>query len=237
MSTSRQILAASAAIFLMAASSEAAIVTVSFDSGDFTVFSDLGGTVALSGGSPTIDGDGFVLQLGYFSGATTGNNFSGTFIPLTGAGSANTGSIAGTTINFNQTTIGDLKDAGAGDGTFAFPSITFDTTDATRNQNLPSSTAIPLAIRFYNGSSLGSATLFNTVSNDAWVWKTPADAPNNPNITMSLNDANLEWQSIAQGGAANTAFKTTIAVPEPTSAALAGVALLGLATSRRRRTR
>ena len=87
---------------------------VSFDSGSQTLFNNL--STALTGGSTT-DGNGAVLQLGYF----TGVNFTGTFVPLSGEGSLNTAIISGSNSSetYNHTSIGDLTTNGAGDGTFA----------------------------------------------------------------------------------------------------------------------
>src|ERR1700739_1018405 len=87
--------------------------TVSFDSGSQQIFDNpsLHGNsqVALSGGS-TADGNGDVLQLGYFSTATIVNPFSGTWIPLSGQTSANTALVPSSNDNetYNQTSIGDL---------------------------------------------------------------------------------------------------------------------------------
>ena len=53
-----------------------------------------GSDVPLTGGS-TLDGDGAVIQIGYFDGATTANNFLGNFVPLTGEGSLNTATVPG----------------------------------------------------------------------------------------------------------------------------------------------
>jgi len=63
---------------------------VSFDSGSFLVL-NLGGVTPLTAGNLSANGDGAVLQLGYYSSATVSNNFLGTWIPLTGEGSLNTG--------------------------------------------------------------------------------------------------------------------------------------------------
>jgi hypothetical protein len=218
--------------FSFASISNAAIVTVSFESGGQTILNQTG---ALLSGGTTADGDGAVIQLGYFSGATVGNNFAGTWIPLTGDGSANTGgAISGTNplLSFNKTSIGD-PNSSEGNGTFAL-TVNFDTANPGTNNNLPSSTSIPLALRFYNNSTVASSTFYNTVSNDLWLWRTPVDPPNFVNVFVTLADTGLEWQSIAEGGAAGTAFRTSIPIPEPSTALLAGLGLLGLATRRRR---
>lgn len=208
-------------------------VTVSFDSGGQTMLDHL--TASLSGSS-TLDGNGTVLQLGYYSGATTTNNFLGTWIPLSGEGSLNTGgSIASTspTETFNKTSIGDRNSQGAGNGSFAL-SLTFVVGNVGTGNSLPSSTTIPLSIRFYDGYSIGASTFYNVVSDDAWLWKTPAVSPADPTISMSLDDAGLEWQSIVVSGqGVGTAFHTSIAIPEASTFACVGMGLFMLVTIRR----
>jgi hypothetical protein len=200
--------------------------TVSFDSGSQIVFDQ--GSTPLSGGT-TADGDGFVLQLGYFTGA----NFTGTFIPLSGEGSANTGIIPGSVPaeQYNKTSIGDLNVNGAGNGTFAL-SLDFIAGDLLTGNNLPAN-GTQLAIRFYNGTTMASSTFYNTVTDSLWVWKSPATPP--ASVTLSLNDASLVWESIVRGQAASTAFHTTIsAIPEPSTYALMCLGALGMMVLRRR---
>src|SRR5947207_2446042 len=76
--------------------------TVNLDSGSQTVFDQ--GNTALTGGTAS-DGNGAVLQLGYFTTSTP--SFSGTFVPLTGEGSLNTETIPGSSPSegFNKTSI------------------------------------------------------------------------------------------------------------------------------------
>src|ERR1700677_4333329 len=116
--------------------------TVSLSSGGLTVTNATG--TALSGGSSS-DGNGDVLELGYFSLATPTNLFSGTFIPLSGQGSANNATIAGSSPSetMNQTSIGDLNTNGAGNGTFAL-NLTFTVGSISSGNNLPS-VGTPLA--------------------------------------------------------------------------------------------
>jgi hypothetical protein len=72
-------------------------------SSDFTEFYDASGSV-LSQANASINQDGAVVQLGYFSQSVADNLFAGEWIPLTWA-----------------TSIGDTKDlTGYGDGTFSF---------------------------------------------------------------------------------------------------------------------
>jgi MYXO-CTERM domain-containing protein len=225
---------------LASTGASAAVLTVNFDSGDFTFQDTLGN--ALSVGNPLIDGDGVVLELGYYTGATIADNFLGTWVALTGAGSANTGNIAGTSINFNQTSIGDAVSRGGGDpGTF-YISVTFDTTVANKSQSLPALNT-PLSIRFYNqNASLrnDSSTLYNAVSNDGWLWQAFGEpGPSQPVMTISLSDTspNLESESVAKGQAANTVFRTVMTVPEPTSGLIGLAGLLGVLGFRRRSNR
>jgi hypothetical protein len=199
--------------------------TVSFDSGSQTMFNQA--SIALSGGTIN-DGDGDVLQLGYYTGA----NFTGNWVPLSGETSLNTAIIAGSSPAepYNKTSIGDLNSNGAGNGTFAM-SLDFVAGSATSGNSLPSN-GTQLALRFYNGTTLASSTFYNAVTDPLWTWKTPATPP--AVVTMSFDDAGLVWQ-----GGVNSAFHTTISfsqVPEPSVIAslLVGAAILGSRAIRRR---
>jgi hypothetical protein len=207
---------------------------VNFDSGlsGVHLVADQNGTALPGGGLP--DGNGAVLQLGYYSAATTANNFAGTWIPLSGQGSNNTAVVPGSTELYNQTSVGDVFANGPGNGQFAI-TLLFDLTNPLSSHDLPSS-AVPLSIRFYNGTSIANSSFYNVVSDDVWTWKTPAIPANVVNI--SLDDTGLEWLSIAQGGLAGTAFRTTIptAIPEPSTLAcllFGGAGTLALGARRR----
>jgi hypothetical protein len=200
--------------------------TVDASSGTFTVKNQLG--AVLSGGISGTDGDGAVIQIGYYSGATTGNNFLGTWVPLSGAGSLNTGgTVTGSSPaeTFNKTSIGDTTISGGNDGKFGLQ-LAFVVGDAGTGNSLPGATTIPLSIRFYNASTIAGSTFFNVVSDDLWTWKTPATAPI---VTITLDHAGLEWLN----GAAS-AFMTTIPVPEPTVTGLLFAGVAGLAIRRKR---
>lgn len=210
------------------ATSQAAIVTsvdINWDGGNgiATLFKNQSGAL-LSNGVLTADGDGFALQLGYFDGASTANNFAGTWIPLTGFGTLNT--------QYSSFTVGD-GEGGAGE---VYGSFKFEPAVAARGSSLPLSTTIPLSIRFYNAASVGAATFFNTVSNDAWLWRAPANDQPVPAPPVNIQNLGvLEYQSIAQLGQPGTsAASTTIPIPEPTSAFLVAVGAAGLMMRRRR---
>ncbi|MCF7730841.1 MAG: hypothetical protein K9N23_04100 [Akkermansiaceae bacterium] len=140
-------------------------------------------------------GDGAVLQLGYYTSGSSANPFSGDWVPLTGPGSD----------PLLSTTIGDTI--------WDVPGK-FNITTGFKSDypNVPPS-GTPLAIRFYDSTSLPTANYFNAVSNTdgTWDWTTTA-----PSATMTLairlSTATQVWQ-----GGADSAFRTTIPVPEPST--------------------
>lgn len=200
------------------------VTQINMDSGSFQMMNQASSFLTAG---PAGDGNGAVLQLGYYTGATDpSNNFTGTWVPLTGLGSANT--------DYNTTSIGDKNsDTGNTDGTFVLQ-LFFG--NAGSSMNLPVSTNQILSIRFYNGTTLANSTFYNAVSSDDWKWQTPAAAPNSPVITISLDKQNIEWESIVRlGQAGSTAFHTTIsAIPEPSTYALFGLGAFGMMVLRRR---
>jgi hypothetical protein len=192
--------------------------TVGFDSGSKAVFDqNVAQMNPLSGGTAA-NGDGTVLQLGYYDAATAANNFLGNWVALTGQTSLNTALIqGGVGEHYNQTSIGDITAGGAGDATFGM-SLTFVQGDATSGNSLPSLPTIPLSLRFYNATTIAASTFYNVVSDDAWLWKTPLPS-NTPNsVAITLDQSGLEWLSVALGQNINSDFHTSIplaAVPEP----------------------
>lgn len=85
-----------------------AALVLAFDSGGLLLQNSAG--VALTGGGVATPFDGEVIQVGYFSGATSNdNNFSGTWIPITGEGSVNY--VPNSPTGFD-TTVGDDVNAG-----------------------------------------------------------------------------------------------------------------------------
>src|SRR5438477_10323267 len=82
--------------------------TVNWFNNGTTLLLDING-VALSQGTATINTDGMLVQLGYFSTGTDASNFSGMWTPITGFGGA------------GHTSIGDSSDlSGSGNGVIAF---------------------------------------------------------------------------------------------------------------------
>jgi hypothetical protein len=210
---------------------------VSMDSGSKFLYDErTEASIPLTGGT-TADGDGAVLQLGYYSNATIADNFAGTWIPLTGEGSLNTAIVMGSSPaeSYNRTSIGDLTSQGAGNGEF-FMSLVFVEGDPTSGNSFPQSNSTPLALRVYNGTTVASSTFYNVVSDDLWLWRGPATPP--PARTISLDDPGLEWLSVTLGQPQNTAFHTTISVatvPEPRSFSLLCLGTLFLPLVRYRR--
>lgn len=213
--------------------------SVSLDSGSKFIYNEnTAATIKLTGGT-SLDGDGAVLQLGYYSAATTADNFSGSWVALSGEASLNTAIIQGSSPPepYTKTSIGDRNSQGGADGAFFLGTLTFFPANPLSNHDLPTP-GTPLAVRFYNGTTIATSTYYNTVSDDAWLWKIPA-TPTAP-VAISLDDIDLEWLSVSLGQNANTEFHTTIstvAVPEPATfiCPVLGALALGLHAYRRRR--
>ncbi len=172
------------------------------------VFKNNGGTALSSGTSA--DGDGTVLQLGYYSASTTLDPFSGSWVAMTGPGTS------------YQTTMGDSGNNP--NGVFKL-GVVF--TAGSLGFTAPAD-GTPLALRFYDSTSIATSTYFNVVSdtNGGFNWSTPAE----PKSTAALTflSPGIVWQD-----GSGSAYKTTIAVPEP-SCLLLGLLSLGALAVRRR---
>ena len=203
----------------------ATLVSINVDTGARVLRNQ--SSVALTGGSTTVDFDGAVFQIGYYSTATTANNFgNGTFIALTGEGSF-----------FNvPTTIGDSKDNGAGNGEiFSNRLDIFTGQNGGVNDGLLPSPGTPLSLLIYNNTNIALSSHYEAISNDLWLWATPANDPSQPIVNINFDDSGLVAKSgtnvASPGSNVNT---NTPVVPEPTSAALLLVGLVSIAARRRR---
>lgn len=171
---------------------------------------DLNGTSLTAGTSA--DGDGTILQLGYYTAATTGNPFAGDWVAMTGPGTS------------YQTTMGDSGNNP--NGTFKLE-VLF--TQGSYSFAEPA-VGTPLALRFYNTTSLAGSTYFNAVTDTTggFNWVAPADPTSTAGLSLGLSSVGIVWQD-----GSGSSFRTTIAVPEP-SCFLLGVLSLGALAVRRR---
>ena len=171
---------------------------------------DLNGTSLTAGTSA--DGDGTILQLGYYTAATTSNPFAGDWIAMTGSGTS------------YQTTVGDSGNNP--DGTFKLQ-ILF--TQGSYPFTEPA-VGTPLALRFYDSTSIAASTYFNAVTDTTGVfnWVAPADATSTARLSLGLSSVGIVWQD-----GSGSAFRTTIAVPEPSCILLSVLSLGALAVRRR----
>ncbi len=145
------------------------------------------------------DGDGAIIQLGYYTAGTASSPFSGSFVALTGPDSANAG--------FRATSVGDSGGGTAG----RFSLVCNFVQNATDSgQKLPTANT-PLVIRFLNGRTLPLSSAYNEASGGSnWLWQPPSAAPGTV-LCLSLSDPDLVWKD----GQAS-AFRTTLPyVPNP----------------------
>ncbi len=203
---------AAACLLAFAPGLHAQTTTVYFNSGSTDgkdlLYSNKALTALLTAGNVNTSGDGAILRLGYYQNATTTNVFgNGTFVPLSGAGSSDT---------YTTTSVGDDAGAANGPGTFAM-SLSFSTASGSLTGNNLPTAGTPLAIQFFNGTSLTNSTTYNAVSDSLWTWNAP-QAPSSSFVFMSFDDFSqspLQWL----GGDAS-AFYTSLpasTVPEPST--------------------
>lgn len=187
------------------------------------------GVTPLSGAGTSANGDGFVLQLGYYTLATSSDPFQGAWVPLYGPGALNTSL-------FSTAGMGDFTTGSGttGDDDRFNLSGAIDTTDPGTSTGIPSAGQI-MAIRYYNAASLSSATYFGTASNSLWTWVSPSTPPPPEGMIFNIADNGVVYE----GGATEpvTNMVMTEPVPEPatlSSFLVGGIALGALALRRRR---
>lgn len=158
---------------------------------------------------------------------TAGNLFSGSWIPLTGEGSANS--------IFANSTVGDAQ---SGDGAF-FDSWVFVLGDAARGRNLPTA-GTPLAFRFYDGKSLATSNLLEELSSPLWLWADPASGIAAPRIEISASNPGVRrisgFPMDETGGPIQTiAFFDHNSIPEPATFLILFAGMFTLAMGRQNR--
>lgn len=157
----------------------------------------------------TENGDGTLLEFGYYSAASSADPFARIWNPLTGPASE----------SMIVTTIGDGLPPE--NGVFSI-GLYLDTA-------LPGFPAdgTPLALRFYNGKTRATSTSFNAVANPGDQWAANSVGTE---ITMLIG---TEPGTVWQGGAASS-FRTALPIPECGPAVLLSAAIALLSFRRRR---
>jgi hypothetical protein len=167
----------------------------------------------------------FALQLGYYSASTASSPFAGTWIPLVGPGSANPSINPSASMGSGVTAVSGTDDR--------FNLLA--TLDQQTTNSLPSSGSNILAMRYYNASSIASATFYGAVANAAWTYSSLAFASTPPSpVYFNINDSG----AVFQGGASEPETNISLnSVPEPsTYAYLAGsLGICAMFTRRRRK--
>jgi len=218
-----------AALFFLPAVCGAATIAFDISSDSKSLRDAL--NVPLSGGNPSVNGDGTQVQLGYFSGAAQASPFG------TGGSSAITEFIAltgpGTPWGANFT-IGDDVVNGAGNGEI-FKGI-FTISDAISPELLPA-VGTPLVLRFFDANKAFVLDLSNTTGR--WSWLAPGTPP--PSVHLFMDDPGLVSRGVGPNNRSTTAIspattnlQTTNPVPEPGSVLFLSVGLISLAARRRR---
>ena len=167
------------------------------------------------------NGQGQLVQLGYFSTATDSNLFSGNFIPLA---QFNSGDSATGTTNVPSGRISLIVQFDLTLQAINFPDGAATSSYAALN-SYPAAGA-PLAIRWYDTTN--TAGFYNSVSATNWDWVVPTNTPA-ASIVLNPDAANfpvgLAFQSAANPYVA--------AIPEASTFACVGMGLFMLVTFRR----
>jgi hypothetical protein len=194
----------SALSFWMLLSSTTMAASIRINWANDRTFSHHDSSVSLSSGTAA-DGDGTLLELGFYTEATTANLFTGEWRVLT------------------HGRMGDSEDQG--DGRFNISSMLIGGTFTEP----PLGT--PLAIRFYDSESLETSRYYNTVSNTdgSWNWVTPTDAT--PEVSLQ---AFKDITSVTYEKGGLSAMKTDIPLIPESSTLVLGISALVMILGRRR---
>jgi len=183
------------------------------------------GTTPLAGAAGSNGGVGFVLQLGYYTGATSSNAFLGTWVPVFGPGTSNS--------LFSTAGMGDdgaTQETGTNDEFSFSGTVTSDTASTEVGLPLPGQI---MSIRYYNANSLAAATYFGAISDplggSAWLWEPPVGPPSVADNTYSLNDTGVVYQMGVGEPETNV-----LLVPEPPVLSLMAMAAGAIALRRRK---
>jgi hypothetical protein len=130
-----------------------------------TELRDFSGTLLVDSKFLGVRGD--LIQLGYYTLATTGSPFAGTGVPL------------------QNGRIGEKSAVVLGAGRFSYES-SLDGTELLGGT--------PLAIRFYDDPVMDEATFFNAVSDSTGAWNVINFPTTLLTMTLSLADGTLIWQ-------------------------------------------
>lgn len=144
----------------------------------------------LSAGT-SANGDGTLIQLGFYTEATSSNPFLGTWNILATSSIGDTGINQAGRFNVSTTLV---------EGEFNAPN-----------------TGIPLSIRYYTGLTAATSSYFNAASDTTgnWNWIAPATVP--PILNLEITKLTGVFQS-GISGAFRSAIST--GVPEPAFSAL-----------------
>jgi PEP-CTERM motif len=165
--------------------------------------------IPLTAGIQNIDGDGTILQVGYYTMATSLNPFLGEWVAMTGPGTP------------YVTTVGD-------GGRLAGRFKTISLLEAGTFSFVEPAAGTPLTLRFYDSTTISSSTYFNAVSttSGSFNWVAPSTPQSGTGLALPAADA--VWQA-----GAGSAFRTTIPIPEPSSVAILVLGMGALAMRRR----
>ncbi len=168
-------------------------LTYSNDTAPGFAFKDVTGAL-LTPGLELVSQDGAVLEVGYYTLATTENPFAGAWVTMVGP------SIPASTF----ATIGDKTDGAAG----LFNRSTGFGTTPLGPYAFPAN-GTQMSIRFFNAPASQVSTHYNAVSSVDWIWPGQGD----PQTQFNMNVASAS--SLVWLDGTGSAFRTTIAVPEP----------------------